>query len=362
MKTKSPYLSALILAFLYLNVPNLMAQNVGINSSGSSPDASAMLDISSSSKGLLIPRVSLSGLSDASTISSPTHSLMIYNTNAAITGGVGYYYNSGTSGSPTWSKIGTLSGIDNGFLWTLSGNSGTGASNFLGTTDAQDLVVKTNNTNRLKITSAGLTTIGDGTNQIKFGTDGNWTLEGSATVWNDMMVFPDATTRGGSNAPSWSIFKNNGSGSQGVFLYFFSDGSEQELYFTVQVPHNYKEGSSIYPHVHWTTTSGTPSGSNVVWGLEYSVVSFGGTFPNTSINTGSTTVAEVGSLSGTHQHIITSLGTIPGTGIGISTILVCRLFRKTGDPADTFSNSIGLLSFDLHYEMDAFGSSTMFSK
>ncbi|MCW3084296.1 MAG: hypothetical protein JWP12_1662 [Bacteroidetes bacterium] len=81
---------------------NIYAQNVGINGTGATPNASAMLDVNASNKGVLIPQVSLTSLTDATTITTPAASLLIYNTNAAITGGVGYYYNSGTSGSPVW--------------------------------------------------------------------------------------------------------------------------------------------------------------------------------------------------------------------------------------------------------------------
>jgi hypothetical protein len=45
--------------------------------------------------------------------------------------------------------------------WSLTGNSGTTPStNFIGTTDAQDWVIKTNNTERMRVTSAGNVGIG----------------------------------------------------------------------------------------------------------------------------------------------------------------------------------------------------------
>ena len=55
------------------------AQNVGINSSGALPDSSAGLDISSTNKGLLIPRVALTSTLDVFTIPSPATSLLVYN-------------------------------------------------------------------------------------------------------------------------------------------------------------------------------------------------------------------------------------------------------------------------------------------
>ena len=84
-------LGVLLFCFTAIN-----AQNVGINSSGAAPDASSGLDVDFSDKGMLIPRVALTARTDVATISSPTTSLLIYNT--ATTGTSpnnvypGYYY------------------------------------------------------------------------------------------------------------------------------------------------------------------------------------------------------------------------------------------------------------------------------
>lgn len=193
--------------------------------------------------------------------------------------------------------------------------------------------------------------------------DGTVRYENSATIFDDLMVSPDATTKQGSNPPTLAKFKDNGSGSQGVFLWMFDFSIEQEVYFTVQLPHSYKVGSNIYPHVHWTTPTGTPTGTDVVWGLEYSVIAIGGTFSaNTTIITANTVIPSIGTPVGTYQHLITEFAAINGTGFGVSTILVCRLFRKTADASDTFINPVGLLGFDIHFEKDTDGSRSEWTK
>ena len=74
-----------------------IAQNVGINTTGATPDASAALDIDYTDKGLLIPRVALTSTTDVVTIPAPATSLLVYNTNAAMTGGaIGFWYWDGT--------------------------------------------------------------------------------------------------------------------------------------------------------------------------------------------------------------------------------------------------------------------------
>lgn len=194
--------------------------------------------------------------------------------------------------------------------------------------------------------------------------DGTMRLDNDATVWNDLMVFPDATTKGGSNPPEWGtpFMKNAGGTSKGVYLWMFAPNQEEELHFTVQLPHDYKLGSDLHPHVHWTTAAGTPSGSNVVWGLEYTLISVGGSFPNTVTIKTSTLIPECTPPSGTGQHLVSEFSTVSGTGLGISSVLVCRLFRAAGDAADSFPNDVGLLGFDIHYEIDTQGSRDVWTK
>jgi hypothetical protein len=70
------------------------------------PDASAKLDVYSTNKGFLPPRVTLTSSTDNTTIQSPATGLLVYNTgnNAGLV--AGYYYWNGTS----WATIATASG------------------------------------------------------------------------------------------------------------------------------------------------------------------------------------------------------------------------------------------------------------
>jgi trimeric autotransporter adhesin len=124
-------------------VYNTFAQ-VGIGTT--TPHVSAALDVSFDNKGVLFPRVSLTGQTDKTTIPNPATGLLVYNTNAAMTNafGVGFYYNSGTPEFPVWTRITT--GGSTLQSWLVQGNSGTNANNdFIGTTDLTPLVFKTNN-------------------------------------------------------------------------------------------------------------------------------------------------------------------------------------------------------------------------
>jgi hypothetical protein len=71
------------------------------------PNASAKLEIASTDKGLLIPRMTSA---QRGLISLPANGLLVYQTDGVI----GFYVNSGTSASPSWLRINTD--------WTKSGN------------------------------------------------------------------------------------------------------------------------------------------------------------------------------------------------------------------------------------------------
>ena len=101
MKTTS-----ILIAILLLVVSISAQAQVGINSTGANPDNSAMLDISAANKGLLIPRIALTGTNDVTTIVSPATSLLVFNNAAVSDVTPGYYYFNGVA----WKRIG--SGIE----------------------------------------------------------------------------------------------------------------------------------------------------------------------------------------------------------------------------------------------------------
>lgn len=334
---------------------NSISQNIAVNSTGNNPDGSAMLDVSSTNKGLLIPRISLSSLTDAVTIATPAHSLLVYNTNAALSGGVGFYYNSGTTGSPTWSKL-----LVTGTEWKVAGNAGTTpGTDFIGTTDAKALVFKTNNVSRMNISDAGVTKIGDGTNQLVVEADGHIAFEGTAGVWDDLRVVLD----NGSNAAQLDYL----SGSAGPQIWYFRDNSGVEsMSFTVQLPHGYKEGTTIYPHLHWTPKSTAASG-NVQWNFEYSWVNYNSSTPEAfpAITT-NTVVSSAPFTANTHliQSLTTGNAGISGTGKTISSVLICRIWRNgdASNASDTYVGNAGVMFLDFHYQIDGIGSHGVFTK
>jgi hypothetical protein len=104
--------------------------NAGIGTT--SPLASAALEMKSTSKGLLIPRMT-KAQRDLVLVSAAAKGLLIYQTDNTP----GFYYYNGTA----WTAVASKAQV-----WSLTGNAGTDATkNFIGTTDAHALVFRVNN-------------------------------------------------------------------------------------------------------------------------------------------------------------------------------------------------------------------------
>ncbi|MEP7168009.1 MAG: hypothetical protein ABI855_01435, partial [Bacteroidota bacterium] len=113
--------------FIFILNQKSFSQNVGINNP--TPDASSLLDLTSNSKGLLVPRMTTI---QRNVIATPATGLLVYDSTLNQ-----FYYYDGTQ----WRPIFTTT---NG--WGLPGNAGTNSAvNFVGTSDNQALNFRVNN-------------------------------------------------------------------------------------------------------------------------------------------------------------------------------------------------------------------------
>ena len=139
----------LFLLFLALGITS--NAQVAVNTDGTAPANSAMLDVKSISKGMLVPRMTTV---QRIGITNPATGLLVYDNTTGS-----FWYNNAT----TWIEITTGS-----TGWNLMGNTGTdSAVNFIGTTDANDLIFRVNNIKRLRLTQNGsFQLMGDNENTI----------------------------------------------------------------------------------------------------------------------------------------------------------------------------------------------------
>jgi len=170
----------LFITFLSALTINAQIRIVNSSTNNSVANSPAFIDASSNTtvnlssnvgKGLLFPRTDLTLFTAfpaittgiANSFPSRLDGMIVYNTSNGGVPGIGnftgvltpgfYYYEnkSSTISGGSWKQLGGDSSS-----WNRFGNSGTNpSSNFIGTVDAQDLSVRTNNTEKMRITSIG---------------------------------------------------------------------------------------------------------------------------------------------------------------------------------------------------------------
>ena len=182
------------------------------------------------------------------------------------------------------------------------------------------------------------------------------TYVGDRYVWDDLRVSIASARVPTAAPPNWAQVNDDGAASTGVFAYHFDDG--ENVFFTVQFPHSYREGSSITPHIHFQTTTDVDPADNFKIGLEYQWVNINDDMPtDTTIITKdiSTGVDSLG------KHQIGAFDEVSGTGKKISSVMLCRLYRAAAD-SDNYGGQVIITDFDIHYQKDTHGSRSSTSK
>jgi hypothetical protein len=181
--------------------------------------------------------------------------------------------------------------------------------------------------------------------------DGTVRFLGDATVFNDINISGNSLGVG-PVAPGTVALVGSG-----ILTYAFIGTGVQvdELHGSVEILHDYEEGSEIVPHVHWMPT--TNDAGNVKWQMEYIWFNRGATAG------ASATISTVAAAGGTAWvgHISSFPG-ISGVGMEMGSRFSFRIFRDPADGSDTYEHPVALLDIGIHYEVDTIGSRTVGSK
>jgi hypothetical protein len=181
--------------------------------------------------------------------------------------------------------------------------------------------------------------------------DGTLRFVGDATVFNDINISGNSLGVGPTSPGTVALV------GSGILTYAFIGTGVQvdELHGSVEILHDYLEGSNIVPHVHWMPT--TSDVGNVKWQMEYMWVNRGGTAvasTTTSVVTAAGGTAWVGHIS--------NFPAVSGAGMGMGSRFAFRIFRDPADGSDTYAFDAALLDIGIHYEVDTVGSRTVGSK
>ncbi len=186
-------LKKITIIFLFF-LPNYLFAQLGINSTGAAPATNAMLDVSSSTKGVLLPRI-------AADLASPTEGLLYYNTT-----GKNFRYYDGTA----WQNalFGNQWNINGSKISYSLGNVGIGVADPIYKLDVSGSINASGNILSGSIMSAS--NIGLGTNSPNY----------RVHIYDGSVGFYNTT-----DLKTWSI--NYNSGNNG--LQFNEDGATSRL-------------------------------------------------------------------------------------------------------------------------------------
>jgi hypothetical protein len=142
-------------ALLALAAACSLRAQVAINTTGAPPAGNAMLDLQSTTLGLLIPRMTAAQRTSLSTFapgppSATLDGLLVYQTDSVGFTPRGFYYYDNSTPTVGWRHIAW-----GGPNWVLGGNAGTTAANFLGTLNNMPLVFDTHSQERGRVAATG---------------------------------------------------------------------------------------------------------------------------------------------------------------------------------------------------------------
>jgi hypothetical protein len=270
-----------VLLIVIVSTPDLYAQSFSINTDGNIADTSAILDVRSSVKGMLVPRMTKT---QRNTIFHPATGLMIFQNGPDSTG---FYFFDGNAWYWMYSTENMLYGDSTS--WKRTGNSGTTpAANFVGTTDNQPLGFRVNNI------KAGLLDHINHNTSLGTGSLMNYTGNNSVAV-GDSSLF-SGTSGSGCVAIGHAALRFNTSGSDNAAfgsnsLYktttgFGNTGAGSNSLYNNTTGHDNTGSGFLALH---ETTSGfqnTASGSNALFsnttGSDNTAVGMSALFSNTT--------------------------------------------------------------------------------
>ena len=203
------------------------------------------------------------------------------------------------------------------------------------------------------MTEKAVALLGDDRNSVSVYQGGKFRIRGGNLPWEDLR-FPAANLRVNPANSKPDVEPNTG-------CYLFDATTPERITAQVQFPHAWKEGSVIVPHVHWAKS--TSAAGNVTWRFEYRMCPIGGILDEDWTQVDATAVASGTPDDNTaYRHLITSFGEIDMTGHKISDMMLVRIWRQADAAEDTYAGDAVLAEFDIHYQIDSFGSIHEFIK
>jgi hypothetical protein len=205
------------------------------------------------------------------------------------------------------------------------------------------------------ITSGGVVYIGDipTGNYSAFDASGQLSMNAAATVFNDANMGALAFKTGGT-LPGTVEWLDNDGDATGIYTLGFAVNEQGGG--SIEIPHDYKEGSDITFHVHWGANDAPTGTDNVKWQLIYSVTRSETTFPDAvTIDTGDV------AYDTQYETKRSDFPAITGTNFKIGDQFNFQL-KRIASSGDAYAGEALVETAGFHYECDSLGSRTITTK
>ncbi len=172
--------------------------------------------------------------------------------------------------------------------------------------------------------------------------------------WKDQLTDLSSGRVAGANTPTWAAFVG------GISAYSFSATLMNEMWFNIHIPHEFRPGTRIYPHVHWSVL-GTNTGT-VRWGFEYTVAKGHAMAGFGATQTVYVEQAYPGQTGGAPTHMIAEVSDANAIAYDFEpdTVVMFRLFRDAANVADTQTAAAFAFYADIHFQSDENETTTRF--
>jgi hypothetical protein len=164
--------------------------------------------------------------------------------------------------------------------------------------------------------------------------------------WDDLRFPAQAINPAGAVAPPTVITSLTGYAG-GLS---FSGSADNVIAGAAQMPHSWKKGTDIKPHIHWTKPTG--SANAVTWEFYYRIVGSVGDVVG-SWSAAQSASGIIGDPATSNAHLLTYFPAITMTGLLESSIVYWQIHRMGTTDAD--NNAVVLHEFDIHFQIDKAG-------
>ena len=178
-------------------------------------------------------------------------------------------------------------------------------------------------------------------------------INGDAIVYKDINVGGAILLLAAANKPDIDEFKDSGGSDTGISTYAYAVGELSNG--SLELQHDYKEGTDLYFHIHWQGITPPTGEDNVNWELTYTLSR------NGQVLGSSTVITKESGISTQYEFITSEFDAINGASFQIGDQFLFKI-RRVAASAEEYAGDALVATVGIHYELNTVGSFSITSK